>query len=166
MNWTTKNFETLKQDAFSVLDGCFVLDALVDGTSYDEVLGIAVQEIAEQYPDLQKEQVEELARMHVELRTEDEIARHGAPFFSEEVRKDLHRLGYQFNDKQEKELLDFLPPYADALSNLIRETSVEYVAERICDGALFNSPYAGNFACYDPEVTACVLKKIIAPSRP
>lgn len=165
MNWTTKNFETLKQDAFSILDSCFVLDALVDGTSFDEVLGIAVEQIAKHYPTLSKEEVEELARLHVEERTLDEIARHGAPFFTDAVRKDLHRLGYRFNDTQEEELLDFLSPYADELSSMIHKFGAEEVAARICSAELFDSPYTGNFTGYDSVITARALRRLTSTAR-
>lgn len=160
------NFEALRNDVFRLLDGNVVLDALASESSFERVVRIAAEQVAERYPTLRKEEAEELARLHVEERTVDEIARHGAPFFTDAVRKDLHRRGYRFNDTQEEELLDFLAPYADELLGPVREFGAEEVAARICNAELFDSPYSGNFTGYDPVATADALKKLTVTTRP
>lgn len=159
------NYQTLKNDAFRLLDGYVVLDALASETSFDEVVRIAAELIAKEHPYLQKEQVEELARLHVKERTDDEIVRHGAPFFTEEIRRDLHRMGYRFSDTQEEELIDYMSPFADVMSRMIRKFGVDKVASRICNAELFDSSYSGNFSGYDPAVTASALKKLAATVR-
>lgn len=160
------NFDILRNDVFRLLEGNIVLDALASETSFERVVRIAAEQVAEQYPTLRREEAEELARLHVEERTADEIVRHGAPFFTDAVREDLHRAGYRFNDTQEEELLEFLSPYADELSNMVREFGAEEVAARICNAELFDSPYSGNFSGYNPVATADALKKLTVASRP
>lgn len=161
----TMHYESLKSEAFFLLDGSVVLDALTSEASFERVLRIAAEQVAKQYPTLSKEEVEELARLHVEERTLDEIARHGAPFFTDAVRKDLHRLGYRFNDTQEEELHDFLSPYADELSSMIHKFGAEEVAARICSAELFDSPYTGNFTGYDSVITAKALRRLTSTAR-
>lgn len=148
-------------DSFGVSESMEIAGLFDTASDLQEVLSTIREYVREDVPSYDADTLDKVARAILEVRLNDSIDRHDAPFFSDGIKSELKRRGVAVTCRDELRS-SFINVFADDLNSLLRRKTIDQAASDIAEGIELDTPYRGNFAGYPEPLIGAVLRELVA----